>query len=623
MNEVGAGAADATVDASRLDALRAAVRELPGLPGVYRMIDARDQVIYVGKARNLKKRVGSYFMRQSGHTPKVAAMVAQAVRFEVTVTANENEALILESNLIKDIRPRYNVVLRDDKSYPYIYADLDQTFPRLRFHRGARTGKGRYFGPFPNAGAVRSTLNLLQKLFLIRQCEDSFFNNRSRPCLQYQIDRCTAPCVGLIEPAEYQADVRHAILFLEGRDEEVVNYLVAQMEQASAALEFERAARIRDQINSLKRVQLEQNVAGTEGDFDVVAAAVRNGVGCVQVFFVRHGRMLGNKAFYPAHTGESTVAEVLEDFLPQFYLAEHRDRDIPRDIILAEAIEDPVWLAEALGQRLGRRVAVRSGVRGERAKWVRMAADNARLGVDQRLATEAGQLERVTALSQALGREQLIERIECFDISHLRGESTVASCVVFDQNGPRKADYRKFNIKDARAGDDYAAMHEALYRRYSRLKREEAPMPDLLLIDGGKGQVAQAVEVLAELQIEDITVIGIAKGTTRKPGLETLLLHDGSRERRLPPDSPALHLLQHVRDEAHRFAIEAHRRSRTRTRSRSALENIEGIGAKRRQRLIQHFGGLQGISRAGIDDLQRVPGISRELAQRIYDLMHE
>ncbi len=607
----------------RLDALRGACRELPGLPGVYRMIDAREQVVYVGKARNLKKRVGSYFMRQSGHTPKVAAMVAQVVRFEVTVTSNETEALILESNLIKDIRPRYNVVLRDDKSYPYIYADLEQAFPRLRFHRGARSGKGRYFGPFPNAGAVRSTLNLLQKLFRIRQCEDSFFSNRSRPCLQYQIERCTAPCVGLIEPAEYQADVRHAVLFLEGRDEEVINYLVAQMEQASAALEFERAARIRDQITSLKRVQSEQNVAGTEGDFDVVAAAVRNGVGCVQVFFVRHGRMLGNKAFYPAHTGESTVAEVLEDFLPQFYLAEHRDRDIPRDIILAEPVEDAAWLAEALGQRHGRRVGIRSGVRGERAKWVRMALDNARLGVDQRLSTEAGQLERVTALTRVLGRDQPVERIECFDISHLRGESTVASCVVFDANGPRKADYRKFNIKEARAGDDYAAMHEALARRYSRLKREDAAMPDVLLIDGGKGQVAQAVEVLAELQIDDITVVGIAKGTTRKPGLETLLLHDGTRELRLPPDSPALHLLQHVRDEAHRFAIEAHRRSRTRSRSRSPLEQIEGIGAKRRQRLIQHFGGLQGISRAGVDDLQRVPGISRELAQRIYDVMHD
>jgi len=608
---------------ARLETLRAACRDLTGLPGVYRMIDVGGQVIYVGKARNLKKRVGSYFNRQSGHTAKVGAMVAHVDRFEVTVTANENEALILESNLIKDIRPRYNVVLRDDKSYPYIYAELDQEFPRLRFHRGARTGKGRYFGPFPNAGAVRATLNLLQRLFLIRQCEDSFFKNRSRPCLQYQIGRCTAPCVGLIAPADYQADVRHAVLFLEGRDEEVASYLVKQMECAAQALEFERAARIRDQINNLKRVQLEQNVTGTDGDFDVVAAAVKSGVGCVQVFFVRHGRMLGNKAYFPAHTGDSTPAEVLEAFLPQFYLADHRDRDVPRDIIIAEPVADAAWLAEALSEKQGRRVVLRDAVRGERAKWLRMASDNAVHAVEQRLATAAGQLERLEALATVLGRDTPLDRIECFDISHLGGESTVASCVVFDAGGPRKAEYRKFNIKEAVAGDDYAAMHEALGRRYSRLKREDGAMPDVLLIDGGKGQVAQAVAVLEELQVAGITVVGIAKGTTRKPGLETLLLHDGSREMRLAPDSPALHLLQYVRDEAHRFAIEAHRRARARSRSSSPLEQIAGIGAKRRQKLIQHFGGLQGLSRAGVDDLQRVPGISRELAQRIHDVMHD
>ena len=608
---------------ARLESLRAACRDLTSLPGVYRMIDAGGQVIYVGKARNLKKRVGSYFNRQAGHTAKVGAMVAHVERFEVTVTANENEALILESNLIKDIRPRYNVVLRDDKSYPYIYAELDQEFPRLRFHRGARSGKGRYFGPFPNAGAVRATLNLLQRLFLIRQCEDSFFKNRSRPCLQYQIGRCTAPCVGLIGPADYQADVRHAVLFLEGRDEEVASYLVKQMESAAQALEFERAARIRDQINNLKRVQLEQNVTGTDGDFDVVAAAVKSGVGCVQVFFVRHGRMLGNKAYFPAHTGDSTPAEVLEAFLPQFYLADHRDRDVPRDIIIAEAVADAAWLAEALSEKYGRRVVLRDAVRGERAKWLRMASDNAVLAVDQRLATAAGQLERLEALATVLGRDTPLDRIECFDISHLGGESTVASCVVFDAGGPRKAEYRKFNIRDAVAGDDYAAMHEALGRRYSRLKREDGAMPDVLLIDGGKGQVAQAVAVLEELQVAGITVVGIAKGTTRKPGLETLLLHDGSREMRLAPDSPALHLLQYVRDEAHRFAIEAHRRARARSRNSSPLEQIAGIGAKRRQKLIQHFGGLQGLSRAGVDDLQRVPGISRALAQRIHDVMHD
>ncbi|MGB1884559.1 MAG: excinuclease ABC subunit UvrC [Gammaproteobacteria bacterium] len=603
--------------------LRQACRDLPNLPGCYRMIDERGHVIYVGKARNLRKRVSSYFNRNTGHSPKVIAMVAVVKRFEVTTTANENEALILESNLIKDLKPRYNVVLRDDKSYPYIYAELDQDFPRLRFHRGARSGKGRYFGPFPNAGAVRQTLNLLQKMFLIRQCEDSFFRNRSRPCLQYQINRCTAPCVGLIEPNEYEDDVRHALMFLEGRDEEVVNYLVGQMEQASSALEFERAGRIRDQIASLKRVQSEQNITGEAGDFDVIAAVERSGVGCVQIFFVRHGRMLGNKAFFPAHTQGCTAAEILDAFLPQFYLSGHRDREIPGDIIINEMISDVDWFSEALSQRTGRKVGVRTNVRGERAKWVKMAADNATLAIDQRLSANADQIERMSNLTSALGRDTSVERIECFDISHLGGESTVASCVVFDQNGPRKNEYRKFNIKDAVAGDDYAAMFEALQRRYSRLKREESAMPDIVLIDGGKGQTTQALKVMHELQIDDVMIIGIAKGTTRKPGLETLILSDGQREYRLPPNSPALLLLQHVRDEAHRFAIEAHRRSRANNRKRSPLEQIDGIGAKRRQRLMQHFGGLQGVSRAGVDDLSRVPGISQELAQRIYDVMHD
>lgn len=610
-------------DEERLEGLRAFCRELPNDAGIYRMLDERAHIIYVGKARNLRKRVTSYFNRQAGNAIKVQAMVAQVAQVEVTVTANETEALILESTLIKELRPRYNVVLRDDKSYPYIYADLAHEFPRLRFHRGARSGKGRYFGPFPNAGAVRETLNLLQKLFLIRQCEDTFFKNRSRPCLQHQINRCTAPCVGLIEASAYQADIEHALMFLDGRGEEVISHLVAQMEQAAQTLNFERAARLRDQITSLKRVQLEQNVEGEEGEFDVVACAVKSGVACVQVFFVRHGRVLGNKAYFPAHTQDNTSAEVLEAFLPQFYLSAHRDRDIPRDIIVGETLSDADWLAQGLSETHGRRIGVRDAVRGERAKWLRMAQDNAQLALDQRLSSEADQHVRIAALAVALGREAPIERIECFDISHLGGEATVASCVVFGENGPRKSDYRKFNIKEAVAGDDYAAMHEALKRRYSRIKREDGIVPDIILIDGGKGQVAQAVEVLAELQIEDVQVIGIAKGTTRKPGLETLLLHDGTEERRLAPDSPALHLLQHVRDEAHRFAIAAHRRARGNARKGSPLEQIAGIGAKRRQRLMHHFGGLQGIARAGVDDLIRIPGINRELAQRIYDVMHD
>lgn len=609
--------------------LRGSCRDLPSAAGIYRMLDARGEVIYVGKARNLRKRVSSYFNRQAGASPKVHAMVAQVASFEITVTANENEALILESNLIKDLRPRYNVVLRDDKSYPYIYADLAHEFPRLRFHRGARRPldkgklKGRYFGPFPNAGAVRETLNLLQKLFLIRQCEDSFFRNRSRPCLQHQINRCTAPCVGLIDAPAYRADVEHALMFLEGRGDEVIDYLVEQMERASAALEFERAARIRDQIASLKKVQYEQNAAAAEGEFDVVAAAVRNGIGCVQVFFIRRGRVLGNKAYFPAHTEGSSAADVLEAFLPQFYLSAARDRDVPRDIIVSEAVPEADWLAQTLSATHGRRIGIRDAVRGERAKWVRMALDNAVVAIEQRLSSDADQQARMHDLAAVLGRAGGIARIECFDISHLGGEATVASCVVFDGNGPQRVDYRRFNIQTAAAGDDYAAMHQALSRRYSRLKREERALPDVILIDGGKGQVAQARAVLEELALDQPLVVGIAKGTTRKPGLEKLILHDGTSEYRLAPDAPALHLLQHVRDEAHRFAIEGHRRARGKARKRSTLEQVSGIGAKRRQRLMQHFGGLQGIARAGIDDLARVPGISRDLAQRIHDLMHD
>jgi len=603
-------------------ALRARCIRLPADPGVYRMLDVQGKVIYIGKARHLRKRVSSYFTRFSGHSAKVRAMVANTHAIEVTVTTNENEALILESNLIKELRPRYNVVLRDDKSYPYIYAELEHEFPRLRFHRGRRTGKGSYFGPFPNAGAVRSTLNLLQKLFMIRQCEDSFFKNRSRPCLQYQIKRCTGPCVGLIKPDVYQEDVRHAVLFLEGGGQDLIDHLVRQMDQASSSLDYERAARIRDQIASLKKVQLEQNVSGGNGSFDVVASTVKSGVGCIQVFFVRHGRVLGNKTFFPTHTQDSSSKDVLEAFLAQFYLTLHRDRDVPRNIIVSEPIREAPWLREALFHAHGRRIDIRDSVRGERARWLRMAKENAGIAIDQCLSSNAGEQERLAALNAVLDRDSAIERIECFDISHLGGESAVASCVVFDHGGPRKSEYRKFNIKKAAAGDDYAAMHEVLERRYCRLKREEGVLPDLIVIDGGKGQVTQALNVLGELQIDDVDVIGIAKGVSRKAGLEKLVLCDGRRELRVATDSGALHLLQHLRDEAHRFAIGAHRRSRANSRNRSPLEEIAGIGSKRRQRLMQHFGGLQGVSCAGVDDLGRVPGISHQLAKRIYNALH-
>lgn len=603
--------------------LRKSCGELPSIPGVYRMLDQEDTVIYVGKARDLKRRVSSYFFRTTGHSPKVSAMLKVVCRFEITTTANESEALILESNLIKELRPRYNIVLRDDKSYPYIYAEADRSYPRLRFHRGARKEKGRYFGPYPNAGAVRQTLNLLQKMFKIRQCEDSFFGNRSRPCLQYQIDRCSAPCVKLIDETDYGKDMQMAVMFLEGKNKEVRSYLVNDMEKAAGNLDYERAAQIRDQISSLSAVQNEQNMDGAQGSFDVMAAAIRNGVGCVQIFFVRHGRMLGDKAFFPSNTKEATAPEMLNEFVSQFYFSGHRDREVPSHIIVTEYLEDQKWLEESLSNASGKKVTISKNVRGERAKWQRMASDNVKLTLEQRLAATSGQVERMKSLSKALGMDSMIDRIECFDISHTQGEATVASCVVFDQNGPRKSDYRKFKIRDAKEGDDYAAMREAIERRYSRLKKDEDNFPDVLLIDGGKGQLGKVKEVFEELQIEGVKLLGIAKGVTRKPGLETIFLGESGKVISLQSASQALRHLQYIRDEAHRFAIDTHRRSRAKTRNRSSLEGISGVGAKRRKLLIQHFGGIKGVGAASVDDLAGVPGISQSLAKRIHDVMHD
>ena len=605
--------------------LRRRSRRLASAPGVYRMLDAERTVIYVGKAQNLRRRVGSYFMRIEAHTPKVRAMVEQVRDLEVVVTRNETEALILESNLIKELKPRYNIVLRDDKSYPYIYVTADAQYPRLSFHRGVRNGQGKYFGPYPNAGAVRATINLLQKLFMLRQCEDSTFKNRSRPCLQYQIKRCSAPCVNLIADGDYRADVEHAALFLGGNSHQVVDILVADMEAAAAILEFERAARLRDQINKLQRVQAEQHITVEGGNFDIVACKVRDGVGCVQVFFVRGGRNLGNKTFFPAHTSGASAGEISLAFLAQFYVAGTVERDLPTEIIVNESIlpEDAAPLEAALAVQRGSAVKLRDSVRGDRAKWLEMAVRNAEMAVAERVAMDLGQQRRLEALRELLQLEEAPGRIECFDISHTRGEATVASCVVFGAEGARKGDYRRFNIEGITPGDDYAAMRQALERRYGRLQSEDAVMPDVLLVDGGDGQVAQALEVLRELQIHEIYVLGIAKGTTRKPGLETLIMHDGKTERVPPKDSPALLLIQQIRDEAHRFAIAGHRRARAKARNHSPLEAIQGIGAKRRRLLLQHFGGLQGVTRAGVDDLRRVPGISSQLAQVIYGALHE
>ena len=606
----------------QLELMRQRSRELPGEPGVYRFSNAKQEVIYVGKAKDLKKRVSSYFSRAAGVSPKVLAMVKHIYDISFTVTRNENEAYLLESNLIKELKPRYNIVLRDDKSYPYIYVETDKAFPKLTFHRGARTGRGKYFGPYPNAGAVRGTMNMLQKLFLLRQCEDSYFKNRNRPCLQYQIQRCTAPCVGFINEEDYAQDVERALMFLAGNSDKVIESLTESMDKASAELAFERAAHYRDQIERLQKLQSEQYVSNQKGDFDIIACAVDGNVGCVQVFFVRGGRHLGNKEFFPSHVLGSTSQEILEAFIPQFYLAGAHDRDIPTNILVSEELVDKDWLDAALSDKLGRRVEIKTNPRGERAKWLQMASHNAGIGVQQRLASNSDQLRRMQSLQDELGLPEMPGRMECLDISHTSGESTVASCVVFDENGPRKSDYRRFNIKDVTAGDDYAAMEQALMRRYTRIKKEDAQFPDILFIDGGKGQIGKALAVLEELQIDDVLVIGVAKGTTRKPGLETLILAKESEEVVMDKDCPALLLIQHIRDEAHRFAIAAHRQARSKSRNTSPLEKIPGIGAKRRQQLVRYFGGLQGVMRAGVDDLRRAPGISRELAQKIYDELH-
>ena len=600
------------------------LRTLTNDPGVYRMLDRHERVLYAGKARNLKKRVASYFRPPGQLPPKTRALMSHTASVEVTVTHTETEALLLENNLIKAHRPRYNIVLRDDKSFPYIHVTTEDRFPRLGFHRGARRGRGRYFGPFASAGATRGTLTQLQKLFRVRQCENTFFANRSRPCLQHQIKRCTAPCVGLVDAEEYGQDVRHAVMFLEGKSEEMVAELVRRMESASNALEFELAARYRDQIANLRRVQARQYVSGAKGNVDVVAARAREGVAVVELFVIRNGQGLGSRTLRPAHGGDAGEGELLRAFLPQHYLSrEGRERPVPDEILLSDAVDGAEVLERALGEQTGRKISIRCNVRGERARWVAMAVDNAELALEQRIASRANLRGQFEALQELLGLDDPPGRIECFDVSHTGGESTVASCVVFEHDGAKKSDYRRFNVSGEKAGDDYGAMRNALERRYTRLQREEAVLPDLLLIDGGRGQLGQAVEVLAELQVSGVVTVGVAKGTTRKPGLERLFLPGRAAAIVPPPDSAALHLIQRIRDEAHRFAITGHRNRRSHARRVSVLERIPGIGARRRQRLLSEFGGLQGVSRAGVDDLVRVRGISRDLALAIHEAFRE
>jgi excinuclease ABC subunit C len=596
---------------------RELLKQIPPRPGVYRMLDARGQVLYVGKAKDLRRRVSSYFTRSLNR--RIQVMVSQIADIEVTVTGTEGEALLLENNLIKSLRPRFNVLLRDDKSYPYIRLTVGDAYPRLAFYRGSTKGRDRFFGPYPSAWAVRETLQLLQKLFPVRQCEDSFFRNRSRPCLQYQIKRCSGPCVGLISPEDYADDVRHTIQFLEGRTDEVIGELVGRMETAAAGLAFERAAALRDQISTLRRIQQRQSVSGEGGDLDIVACTSGGGVTCVQVFFIRAGRNLGNKTFFPSVPEETDEAGVMAAFLAQFY----GDKYVPPEVVVSVAPEDRGLLETALSEQAGRRVVIKDSVRSDRARWLEMARGNARLALDSRLGSQAGYAQRLESLRDALDLDEQPGRMECFDVSHTRGERTVAACVVFDAEGPRKSDYRRFNIDGVTRGDDYAAMQQALSRRYTRIRQGEYPVPDVLFIDGGRGQVGKVREVLQELAVAGVTLVGISKGPDRRPGTEQLWLSERNTAVILPPESPAMHLIQQIRDEAHRFAITAHRQRRSKARTTSILEEIAGVGPKRRQRLLRQFGGMQGLERAGVEDIARVEGISRTLAQQIYDAFHQ
>ena len=596
--------------------------EAPELPGVYRMYDSHDTVIYVGKAKNLKKRLSSYF-RKHVSSKKTESLVAAIDHIDTTITHSETEALLLEHNFIKQYQPRYNVLLRDDKSYPYILLTKER-HPRITSYRGAKKIAGEYFGPYPHASAVRETLSLMQKLFPIRQCENSVYNNRSRPCLQYQIKRCLAPCVaGYVTDEEYQQQVDLARLFLQGKDQQVVTYLIQKMEQASQALDFEAAARFRDQIQAVRSVMERQFVSNDRlDDIDIIAIAYKSGLACVQVLFIRHGKILGNRSYFPKVPADTNLSEVIATFLGQFYLQAHQGRSIPDSIVLDHSLPDKAMLETLLSEQAGRQIQIQDKVKGEKNRYLQLAQTNAKSALSVQLQQHSRIEERYQAL-QALLHMEKIQRMECFDISHTMGENTIASCVVFNQDGPLKSDYRRFNIEGTH-GDDYAAMEQALKKRYDKELSAEK-IPDIIFIDGGKGQLNRALAVFADLNVSwnkhKPLLIGIAKGVDRKAGLETLLIGSAEHEIHLPPDSLALHLIQHIRDESHNHAISGHRKKRQKAFIQSGLESIAGVGAKRRQALLKYLGGLQGVKDATVDEIASVPGISRALAETIFETL--
>jgi len=585
---------------------KAFVAGLPNMPGVYRMLGPGGEALYVGKARDLKKRVASYFQKQAA-SPRIQMMLSQVGSVEVTVTRSEGEALLLENNLIKSLAPRYNILFRDDKSYPYLMV-TGHRYPRLGFHRGAKDRRNRYFGPFPHAYAVRESIQLLQRVFRLRTCEDTVFENRSRPCLLYQIRRCTAPCTGKIAPEPYAEDVRNAMLFLEGREDDVIKNLSDKMAAASEGQRYEEAAAYRDQVRALSRIQARQYVESNRGvDADVVACATDGAIQCVNLVMIRGGRHVGDRSFFPSNAEGAAEEEVIEAFLAQHYL----DQPVPPLIISSKEVELDLSETEVF-----------TPSHGERRVWVDMARKNALLAIAQRVRDRATQESRLVALREALGLPEGAQRIECFDVSHTMGEATVAACVVYDRQQMQKAEYRRFNIRGVTPGDDYAAMRQVLERRYERVSAEGAKIPDLILIDGGRGQVAVASATLKDLGLHQVSIVGVAKGPERKPGMEELILEAEERSLELGPSHPGLHLIQQIRDEAHRFAIVGHRARRGKARTTSMLNEIPGIGAKRRKALIEHFGGLRGVQAAAVDDIAKVAGISRPLAERIYRHLH-
>ncbi|AHF73850.1 excinuclease ABC subunit C [Candidatus Sodalis pierantonius str. SOPE] len=591
-------------------------------PGVYSMYDASGTVIYVGKAKDLKKRLASYFRAQVA-SRKTEALVKNIHHIDVTITHTETEALLLEHNYIKLYQPRYNVLLRDDKSYPFIFLSSD-AHPRIASHRGAKHAKGDYFGPFPNGYAVKETLALLQKLFPIRQCEDSVYRNRSRPCLQYQIGRCLGPCVqGLVSDEEYQQQVEYVRLFLLGKDQQVLNKLVERMELASRALNFEDAARARDQIQAVRRVTEKQFVSGDREDLDVIGVSFDAGMACVHVLFIRQGKVLGSRSYFPKVPAGTELAEVVQTFVGQFYLQGSQMRSLPGEILLDFTLPEKTLLAASLSEQAGRKIQIQTQPRGDRARYLKLARTNAATALVTKLSQQSTVHQCLAALAELLGIEQ-VNRMECFDISHTMGEQTIASCVVFDGNGPVRAEYRRYNIKGITPGDDYAAMDQVLRRRYGKAL-EEKKIPDVVIIDGGKGQLGMAKAVFEELDVpwdkSRVVLLGVAKGVDRKAGLETLFLEPHGEGIALPPDSPALHVIQHIRDDSHNHAITGHRNKRAKVKNTSALELIEGVGPRRRQSLLKYMGGLQPLRNASVEEIAQVPGISGALAEKIFNAL--